>query len=138
MEIAYTPRFLSSIIKCPSKLIISGEHSVVYGKPALVIATNKFLTIKLEVFPNEKELNFTIIESGSSQSILDNYIFEKEYELLKEENDPKEVKLIQEVFKDLEDVRPYLVVATVSSDIPQGAGMGSSAAYSCALSAALL
>jgi mevalonate kinase len=121
MELAYNPRFLSSIIKCPSKLIISGEHSVVYGKPALVIAINKYLKIKLEVFPNEKELNFTIIESDKSQSILDNYIFQKDYELLKEEigeDDPKEVKLIQEVFKDLKEIRPYLIVATVSSEIP--------------------
>ena len=43
------PIISQGICTAPGKLIISGEHSVVYGKSALVMAVNKYITIKFVI-----------------------------------------------------------------------------------------
>jgi mevalonate kinase len=36
-------------VKVPGKLMLMGEHAVVYGRPCLVAAVNKYLTIKISL-----------------------------------------------------------------------------------------
>jgi mevalonate kinase len=102
------------ISTAPGKIILSGEHSVGYGKPALVSAV---------------DLKMTVTITESKTLILDPQI-------------EKAVQSIQKIVlsylnkeKKIEE-KPYRL--TIESDIPQGRGMGSSAAFCVAVSGALL
>jgi mevalonate kinase len=98
----------------PGKIILSGEHSVGYGKPALVSAVHLKLTASLQ---------------DSSSSMIDPEI-------------EKAVLLIEEIviaFLRKDDAikkRPFKL--SIFSDVPQGRGMGSSAAFCVAVVGALL
>lgn len=98
----------------PGKVILSGEHSVVYGKPAFVSAIDLRLTVQIKD-GNNKKINAKLHESFSYiEDIVIKYLSKK-----------------QSVKK-----RPLLYL--YKSDIPVGRGMGSSAAFCVASSAALL
>lgn len=98
----------------PGKIILSGEHSVVYGKPAFVSAVNMQLT--------------TTIEDGVPK--------------VNGKKIHKAVKAIEEiVLKYLQKqnkVRKRSFRYSYESAIPEGRGMGSSAAFCVATVAALL
>jgi len=97
-------------ISAPGKIILSGEHAVVYGKPAILAAVNKRLFISI----NKSTKNEIITsESPSLARYARNFVLE----VLSKQKE----KLKIEIF----------------SEIPVGCGMGSSAALAVAMTAAL-
>lgn len=107
----------SVTVSAPGKIHLLGEHSVVYGKPALLTAINKRLTVTLS--PSKTNTGFTLEGQEKTIAAFQNVIEET----------------IKDMYK-LKTIPPY--TAFVSSNIPLGYGLGSSAALSAAATAALL
>ncbi len=106
MKVAYS---------APGKIILSGEHSVVYTKPALVTAVDLLLTVTVET---------------GTQTVMDQRVNEAlDYcdGIVKAYLQKQSVKFREESYS-----------FSVHSDIPEGRGMGSSAAFCVATVAALL
>ncbi|PIS15633.1 hypothetical protein COT62_02640 [Candidatus Roizmanbacteria bacterium CG09_land_8_20_14_0_10_41_9] len=95
----------------PAKVIISGEHAVVYGRPALVSAIHLRLTCSLDASRG----------TTNTKNVL--FVAEKVKEYLTR----KKI-----TFRNI----PFR--CKISSDIPIGRGLGSSAAFSVATTAAFL
>ena len=94
----------------PGKIILSGEHGVVYGKPALAVAIKKRLTCSIA----------GAAKSPQSKSAV--HVISKVREWLEKKG------------INLQKNDPHLLI---KSNIPSGRGMGSSAAYSVAGAAAV-
>ena len=103
-------------ISVPSKVHLLGEHSVVYGKPALLAAIDKRI-----------EVTITASKTKQIQGIQE-YVREvmKLLEILETEI-KKQIKL--------KKIEPYCI--TIKSEVPVGSGLGSSASLSAGLTAAL-
>ncbi len=106
---------MKTVYSAPAKIILSGEHSVVYTKPAFVSAVDFHLTATIQEGRGKPHSDFTEKAIKYADKIVLDY-------LKKEKITP--------------DIRTYGI--TIESTIPEGRGMGSSAAFCVALSAALL
>lgn len=93
----------------PAKVILSGEHAVVYGKPALVSAIDKRLTV-------------TVVEGKNADSKMEEIIL-----IVKKYLHDKKVP-----------IKEKNCHITIQSDIPIGRGLGSSGALSVATAASLM
>jgi len=96
----------------PGKVILSGEHVVVYGKPALVCAIDKRLSITFSPAQKTeyKDDIFPVLEQS--------------------------VELFLKSKK--EQIKKTGYTYAIESSIPMGRGLGSSAAYCACVSAGLL
>lgn len=104
-------------ISVPSKVHLLGEHSVVYGKPALLAAIDERICV-------------TIASSKIKQ-----FVGVKEYK--KEVNQLLEI-LEEEIKKQTRFKKIPSYRLRIKSEIPVGSGLGSSAALSAGLTTALL
>ncbi|MDP2585295.1 MAG: mevalonate kinase [Candidatus Levybacteria bacterium] len=104
-------------ISVPAKVHLLGEHSVVYGKPALLVAIDKRISITIT---SSKIKRIQGIQRYAKEAMRLLEILEKEIK--------KRIKL--------KKIEPYRI--TIKSEVPVGAGLGSSAALSAGLVAALL
>ncbi|MHA1198499.1 MAG: mevalonate kinase [Candidatus Heimdallarchaeaceae archaeon] len=117
------------MFSAPGKAILFGEHSVVYGHPAIATAIN--LRAKCEV-NNSLEKKPTI---SAPDLFLD-----KTFTILRESEVPTEMEPLKHIFMLLEENQTDNLIPSVriTSTIPPAAGLGSSAAAAVSLTASLL
>ncbi|MDO8269542.1 MAG: hypothetical protein Q7T54_02625 [Candidatus Levybacteria bacterium] len=94
----------------PGKIHLIGEHSSVYGKPAILLAINRRVVVSVE-----REGSLKNLPKGKTQGA---------------------VESIQKYLHRVHKIPVEKVGIIIGSDIPVGKGLGSSAALSAALSAA--
>lgn len=104
-------------VSAPAKLILSGEHSVVYGQPALVAAITQRLFVKIQ-----KTKDKTKIITNENPKLA----YHALYNVI-----PQKISL---------NIAPEInhFQITINSQIPSHRGLGSSAALAVALTKALL
>ena len=113
----------------PAKAILFGEHSVVYGEPAIAGAVNKRAYVTVKESDNEKSI-FKAPNINFEAELLTE---EKKYILRK--GKPGIIRYILESVYRAHDHTPIDV--TLTSNVPIGSGLGSSAAVTVATLAAL-
>ncbi|KKP58702.1 MAG: Mevalonate kinase [Candidatus Gottesmanbacteria bacterium GW2011_GWA1_34_13] len=143
----------SVTVSSPSKLHLSGEHAVVYGKPAVLVATNKRLSVTLShqlpvsnrqtIYSSNSTLSNEKLSKTSShprlRQVPDGTWLRRDSNnnLLEIRKSDKYIDHICKIFEQ----KYKLVIGHLSldiySDVPIGKGMGSSAALAAALIGAL-
>uniref|UniRef100_A0A8D2B1D0 Mevalonate kinase n=1 Tax=Sciurus vulgaris TaxID=55149 RepID=A0A8D2B1D0_SCIVU len=152
------------LVSSPGKVILHGEHAVVHGKVALAVALNLRTFLRLQPHSNGKvSLNLPNIGVRQVWDVARLQLLDTSF---MEQGDvpapvPEQVEKLKEVAGLAEDCAAaerlavlaflYLYLAicgrqrtlpsldiVVWSELPTGAGLGSSAAYSVCLAAALL
>ena len=120
----------------PSKIILFGEHSVVYGYPAIVAAISRRSFCQIEPrIDNNVKINLLDFNSQKTYSLLE---LNQEF-VEKESNYSSIVTIIQEIFKnkDISFSQKSGFSVKIKSDIPIAAGLGSSASIHVSLVNAL-
>jgi mevalonate kinase len=130
-------------ILAPGKLILSGEHAVVYGKPALAMAVNRyvcaqmlnheadFISLNFSDLSYERSISFDALDKLKN-SIKDNYLRFKQGSFNIREVLQKPFELAQFALGLCLEILPIKLSRGMqihlASTIPIGCGMGSSAA----------
>lgn len=155
----------SFTVTAPGKIILHGEHAVVYGKKAVAAAIDLRTTLKLEA-TNDGQFTLKLLNFGTTcrwkgeelqQDVeklgRDGSCWPQDgRKLFKRSFDLSEVKEVDErVINDAISVFVYLIgqiveeidrvpsfSVVVNTSLPVGAGLGSSASYCVCLSTALL
>ena len=122
--------------KAPGKVILFGEHSVVYKQPAIAIAVSKFSQTK--VYPDNSissgEINLKAPDYNNETKIVYNPHNSNLKPGFGKLFHPVWIVLNQIIDKDIQSFLTEGLTIEISSNIPRGAGMGSSASLwvSCA------
>ncbi|XP_028341012.1 mevalonate kinase isoform X6 [Physeter macrocephalus] len=152
------------LVSAPGKVILHGEHAVVHGKVALAVALNLRTFLRLQPHSNGK-VGLNLPNIGIKRAWVVAKLQMLDTSFLKQGDvtalTPEQVEKLKEVAGFPEDCADhehlavlsflylYLSICqsqralpsldvTVWSELPTGAGLGSSAAYSVCLAAALL
>jgi len=139
------------IASAPGKLILCGEHAVVYGRPALAMAVDRFTECCVQgVEDDAVYLNLTDLQHSSvwrppqlqrhSQEILKRYALFQQGQLpihrVAQRSSDVPAYLIELISRLKQEWRPCQI--DIRSTIPIGSGMGSSASLLTSMALALL
>ncbi len=129
--------------RAPAKLILSGEHSVLYGQPALAVAVDRYTTATTS-WHDLPQIHFRLLDLAYAKSFTVGALRKLKKNLQREYNDFLNGKRpIREVIKRPFELLQYSVSTvldyintqlpkgmeiSLNSNIPIGCGMGSSAA----------
>lgn len=102
-------------VSAPGKIILSGEHAVVYGKPEIITAIDRRLRVDIQEF--KKAAKPLIFSSQEPTNLLK--------------------FAVKKIFKILGKFPQKNLQISVDSEIPVGSGLGSSAALAVATTTAL-
>jgi len=123
------------IASAPAKVILFGEHFVVYGEPAIVLAIDKRASAKAEL-RDDRRLHLHSVNLNIS-----GYFEDENFKI--EQGDPREGKLKFEPLKLAVEKVLEIYGSSVGLDIevnsavPVAAGLGSSAAVAAAVTASV-
>ena len=132
---------LTITARAPGKIILSGEHAVVYGKPALAMAVNHFVTTTISQHVGN-DIRFQLLTSKFSHTLQDLRILKREI-TERYQNYLHGKCLIKDVLRDPLELIQYAFIylvdelaltlkngwqITIKSTLPIGCGMGASAA----------
>ncbi len=120
---------MKAMASAPAKMILFGEHSVVYDEPAIAGAVNKRAFVEIK----KSYSNKSILRSFDLKFEVELDTINKTYTLKK--GKPGIIRYILEALNRVHDHTPILM--NLSSQIPIGSGLGSSAAVTVATLAAL-
>jgi mevalonate kinase len=110
----------------PGKIILFGEHAVVYGRPAIAMPVAE-VQAKAALYPVDTETGFRIIAPDLN----------KDYLLADAMSDDPLAAIIQATLRQLNQTNLPDANLHISSTIPLGRGLGSGAAISTAIVRAL-
>jgi len=119
---------LKACASAPGKIILTGEHFVVYGEPALVVAIDRRVTVKVT---ERRDEALRVISDMGIAGVFEGDSFRVEKGGSDSKNFLEPVRIAAEAVMDRAGIRRGLDVE-VQSTIPVGAGLGSSSAVSVA------
>jgi mevalonate kinase len=125
-------------VTAPGKIHLMGEHAVVYGKPALLAAIDMRCTVQLTPTENDS-ITITVQDLKKTKKYLPEEILivTKATDTIMEAVDIPAIA-IGETITCLQERLPSGFTLTITSEIPVGSGLGSSAAISVAVAAAIM
>jgi len=119
---------LKAYASAPGKIILTGEHFVVYGEPALVVAIDRRVTIKAS---ERRDEALRVVSDRGIVGVFEGNSFKIESGGRDSKSFLEPVRIAAVAVMDRVGIRRGLDVE-VQSTIPVGAGLGSSSAVSVA------
>ena len=110
--------FMQVLVSAPGKIHLLGEHTVVYGKPAILAAIDRRIYVKIT--------NYKLTARNASHSDAGGQITNEGIKINTSENDrlvKEAIKIFKKAFSR-DKLSPIEI--TITSQIPTGSGLGSS------------
>ncbi len=148
---------LPVVVSAPGKLILMGEHAVVYGRPALVAAVDRRLTARFTSPPRSAGVHLALTQLGHTEELPWEEIMAyardarrrweryaaapgaAAFQAVRGDDPAHVVKVaLGETAEALGETAPPHLALAVGSELPIGSGFGSSAATAVAVVAGYL